>query len=190
MRSSEQQQVKVIEGHPGGRDGQLDLLYQKVLYGLIELSSRFEAARQIMAHRFALSGPQYSIMMAVARHGERAYCSAVASLLCVSPAFITAEVGKLVEMGLLEKWRRPGDGRLLRLRLTQKAMALVERDRALLQLCNDRTYSGLTKKELAVVQRAIESLSRGADAAFHIATMEWPRPDYSNPVDPKDYSDK
>jgi DNA-binding MarR family transcriptional regulator len=145
-------------------DGRSDKACQRLLYDLVALSSYMERCRALLARKFGLAGPQYSILMAVARFQEtNGVCpGAVARLLHVSPAFITIEIRKLISRGLIEKRRCLGDGREVRLQVSVTARQLIDRYSSLLRELNEETYGKLTPDEFLSLIDVVEKLVEGA----------------------------
>jgi DNA-binding MarR family transcriptional regulator len=96
--------------------------FRQLVYDLLTISVRMETAREHLARRLGVSGPQYSILMAIARlqdrHGVRV--GGVAKALHVTSAFIATETGRLARLGLLSKSPNPKDRRGILLALTPR----------------------------------------------------------------------
>lgn len=137
-----------------------DKACQWLIYNFFALSLEMEACRNVVAKKFGISGPQYSILMAIARfqgdHGIRA--SAVANLLNVSAAFITTQTGKLIDQELLVKERNPDDRREVLLKVSASGQPLIERYSALIRDMNDTLFSELSADEFRVLIRLVDGL--------------------------------
>src|SRR5262245_7270621 len=98
-----------------GRDDRL----RSLLHALFVTAARFEDVRAAFGRRLGASGPQYTILAAIAerQHGEGVGIRALADHLHVAPSHITTEVNKLVSLGLVEKRANPADGRGVLVRL-------------------------------------------------------------------------
>jgi DNA-binding MarR family transcriptional regulator len=101
-------------------NGTSDRRFRQFLYDFSVLAAHLEFARAYLASQIDLTSPQYNIVMIIAQYQRAAGISVsdVAQHLHVSTAFITSEVGKLEQMGLVEKRQNPNDGRGVLLRLT------------------------------------------------------------------------
>src|ERR1700732_5050633 len=87
--------------------------FRQLVYDLLTISVRMETAREHLARRLGVSGPQYSILMAIARLQERhrVRVGGVAKARHVTSAFIATETGRLARLGLLSKSPNPKDRR-------------------------------------------------------------------------------
>ena len=90
-----------------------DRRFRALVNDLFTIASRMEVVRDHLGERMGLSGPQYSVLMAVAHlAGERGTSvGAVAQAMHVSSAFIASETGKMARQGLLFKHANPDDRR-------------------------------------------------------------------------------
>src|SRR5580658_6450216 len=101
-----------------------DRRFRQLLADFLTVATQLEAVRSHLGGRAGLTGPQYSILMAVAHlqagRGVQVgvQVGQVAERLHVSSAFVTAETGKLARRDLLRKRPNPDDGRSVLLSLT------------------------------------------------------------------------
>jgi len=139
-----------------GGDGR----FRKLVYDLITIAVRLEAVRDLLGRRMGVTGPQYSILMVVAQaHGAGGVTvSAAADQLHVSGAFVTAEVGKLVRAGLVEKRANPEDRRSVLLRLAPQGEALVGQVAADIRATNDRFFGTLGREEFQTLGRIVDRM--------------------------------
>lgn len=119
------------------------------IYNLWTLFHRLETARNAVAKCFGLTGPQYSILMAVARlEGDTGiHSSTLSELLQVSPAFIAAEVKRLVSYGYLTKAADPGDRRKIRLQTSEKGRRHIKTHGDSIKKMNDTIFGVLEPDE-------------------------------------------
>lgn len=126
-----------------------DRTAQTLIYDLLALATSLIVLRNVVAGRLTISGPQYSILMAVGRfqaaRGIRV--GAIAKLLSVSPAFVTTEVGKLTALRLLFKRRNPQDRREVLLTVSLEGQRLIEEHATLVRWMNDRLFAGVSAEE-------------------------------------------
>src|SRR6476620_2665203 len=90
-----------------------DRPFRTLVNDLFTIASRMEMVRAHLGSRMGISGPQYSVLVAVAHlQGERGVSvGAVAQAMHVTSAFIASESGKLAQLKLLLKRPNPHDGR-------------------------------------------------------------------------------
>lgn len=97
-----------------------DSRFRQLVYDLLTISVRMETVRTHLARRLGISGPQYSVLVAIAQFqgADGVSVSNVAEVLHVSGAFITAETRQLELLGFIMKAINPRDRRGVLLRLT------------------------------------------------------------------------
>lgn len=140
--------------------------FRQLVYDLLTISVRMETAREHLARRLGVSGPQYSILMAIARlqdrHGVRV--GGVAKALHVTSAFIATETGRLARLGLLSKSPNPKDRRGILLALTPRGQAALLKLGPEIRAVNDDFFKPLDRagfQALASTAAAlVESSSR------------------------------
>jgi MarR family transcriptional regulator, organic hydroperoxide resistance regulator len=140
--------------------------FRQLVYDLLTISVRMETAREHLARRLGVSGPQYSILMAIARlqdrHGVRV--GGVAKALHVTSAFIATETGRLGRLGLLSKSPNPKDRRGILLALTPRGQAALVKLGPEIRAVNDDFFKPLDRagfQALASTAAAlVESSSR------------------------------
>jgi DNA-binding MarR family transcriptional regulator len=122
-----------------------DRRFRVLVYDLLTIAARMNAVREHFAQLMGLSGPQYSVLMAISQyqvHG-RATVGALARLLHVSSAFIATETGKLVRVGLITKRPNPDDGRSVLLAVTPAGAALLQDNSSEIRKINDQFFGAL-----------------------------------------------
>ena len=140
--------------------------FRQLVYDLLTISVRMETAREHLARRLGVSGPQYSILMAIARlqdrHGVRV--GGVAKALHVTSAFIATETGRLARHGLLSKSPNPKDRRGILLALSPRGQAALVKLGPEIRAVNDDFFKPLDRagfQALASTAAAlVESSSR------------------------------
>jgi MarR family transcriptional regulator, organic hydroperoxide resistance regulator len=140
--------------------------FRQLVYDLLTISVRMETAREHLARRLGVSGPQYSILMAIARlqdrHGVRV--GGVAKALHVTSAFIATETGRLARLGLLSKSPNPKDRRGILLALTPRGQAALVKLGPEIRAVNDDFFKPLDRAEFQALASTaaalVESSSR------------------------------
>lgn len=143
-----------------GRDDRLRAL----LHALFVTAARFEEVRSAFGRRIGASGPQYTILAAIAeRQGAAAGgagvgvgIGALADHLHVAPSHITTEVNKLAALGLVEKRANPADGRGVLARLTRAGEATLDRLGPFRREINDTLFDGVGRAEFQTLARLFE----------------------------------
>jgi len=140
--------------------------FRQLVYDLLTISVRMEAVREHLARRLGVSGPQYSVLMAIARfqgrHGVRV--GTVAKALHVTSAFIATETGRLARLGLVSKNPNPKDRRGVLLALTPKGEAGLVKLGAEIRAVNDDFFKSLDRTAFQALASSaaalVESSSR------------------------------
>jgi len=108
--------------------GGSDRTFQQLVFDFFTISARIEQVRVHFASRMGISGPQYSVLRAVAalQGDEGVSIGLIAEHLHVTSTFITVQSGVLVQRGFLKKREDATDRRVSRLSLTLKGEGLVD----------------------------------------------------------------
>ena len=152
-----------------------DQQFRRLIQGLLTLARRLETARDYFGRQINVTGPQYNLLMTVAQLQGTTGISigGVAQAMHVSSSFVTAETGKLAEVGLLRKLPNPSDRRSALLKLAPlghtKIHGLVGEIRAV----NDLFFGPLTTQSFAALCASAEALVLGSrEAMQYIARMQ------------------
>src|SRR5262249_14062155 len=111
--------------------------------------------RQEIASNLSLSMAEYSVLLGV-WYLERKLPTTVRATAAhrhVAAAYVTAEVGKLVDKGLLSKRPDPNDGRAVGIGLTKPARELLLRLAPMLRDINRPLFQGVSYRDLLTVHR-------------------------------------
>jgi len=144
-----------------------DARFRQLVYDLFTLSTHMQNLRDHVAGLIGVTGPQYSIIMKIAEMQGDIGVSVkhIAEHLHVSGAFVTAETGKLVKLGYLEKRRNPEDRRGVRLTLSAQGQQQI--DHVLPDLCriNDTFFGDLGQDEFGKLSEIATSMVGPAEKA-------------------------
>jgi DNA-binding MarR family transcriptional regulator len=137
-----------------------DERFRQLVYDLLTIATRMTLMREHLGRRMGITGPQYSVLMAIAQLQGRAGVGVgtIARRLHVSSAFIATETGKLVQAGLLDKRPNPKDRRRVLLNLTRAAHALIERNRLEIRAVNDAFFGALSRSAFTAISSATAAL--------------------------------
>ncbi len=152
--------------------GGSDAAFRHFVSDLLTVAERMRATRDRLAQLAGVTGPQYTMLMAIAQL-ERAHpaasgvrLSAVADYLRVSRAFVTTEVGILVGRRLLVKRPNPQDGRSALLRLSAAGERLLDRVMPEVQAVNDVFFGALSGADFRGARRIVAAMLAGSERAF------------------------
>ncbi len=152
-----------------------DIEFRRLIVRLVQIEERLRHARAYLGRQAGLTGPQYSLLMAVA-YLQGATGIAVRSLareLRVTSAFITSESRRLIERGLLAKRPNPHDSRSTLVTVTPAGRRAIERLVPEVRAVNDLFFGHLSRPAFAQAKRFLEQLLDGSRQALaHIAARE------------------
>jgi len=124
-----------------------DSRFRQLVYDLLTISVRMETVRTHLARRIGITGPQYSVLVAIAQFqgADGVSVGKVAAVLHVSGAFITAETRELDRLGLVMKAINPRDRRGVLLRLTPKGERQMLALSPAITAVNDKFFAPLMR---------------------------------------------
>jgi DNA-binding MarR family transcriptional regulator len=152
-----------------------DRIFQKLVFNLFTISARIERVRVHFATRMGISGPQYSLLRAVAflQGTEGVSIGIVAEHLDVTSTFITAQSGALAQRGYLNKREDAADRRISRLSLTPRGERLVDEIVEGVRPINDIFFGGLQKVEFEALSATIQKLVNSSrNAMIQISSQD------------------
>jgi len=152
-----------------------DHIFQKLIFDLFTISARIERVRVHFASRAGISGPQYSVLRAVASLQGNAGVSigAVAEHLQVTSAFIAAQSSLLMQRGFVEKNEDTSDRRFSRLSLTPRGRHLVHEIVDGVRPINDMFFGRLERGEFNAIATIMAKLvDSSRDAIVQIASQD------------------
>jgi DNA-binding MarR family transcriptional regulator len=146
-----------------------DRRFRTLVNDLFTIASRMETVRAHLGARMGISGPQYSVLVAVAHlQGERGVSvGTVAQAMHVSSAFIASETGKMARLGLLLKRANPEDRRGVLLSLAPAGRLRIDRVSPEIRAINDLFFGGLDASSFAALSTAAGTLVKGSRKAVH-----------------------
>jgi DNA-binding MarR family transcriptional regulator len=152
-----------------------DRRFRQLLADFLTVATQLEAVRGHLGGRVGLTGPQYSILMAVAhlQGGRGVSVGQVAERLHVSSAFVTAETGKLARRGLVRKRPNPDDGRGVLLSLAPHGRACVAELAPEVRQVNDLFFGALDGARFEALAAMMAAMvGSGARALAHAEAAE------------------
>jgi MarR family transcriptional regulator, organic hydroperoxide resistance regulator len=145
-----------------------DRRFRGLVFDLLTIATRMEILREHLGRRMGISGPQYSILVAVAHLQNTTGVSvgAVARAMHVSSAFVASESGKLARLGLLLKRTNPRDRRGVLISLAALGRRRIESVSAEIRGINDLFFGGLDQKSFGALCAATNVLVTGSRKAL------------------------
>jgi DNA-binding MarR family transcriptional regulator len=153
--------------------GGSDHRFRVLVADLFTIATRMEMVREHFGRRMGISGPQYSIVVAVAHLQGRNGISVgtLAQALHVSSAFIATEGGKLVRRRLLLKRVNPLDRRGVLLSVAPAGRLAVDRVSAEIRAVNDLFFGALDASSFAALSAAAGALVESSAKAVRYITV-------------------
>lgn len=145
-----------------------DAEFRRFLYDFMTIADRMEALRDHLGRRAGISGPQYTLLMAVMElgDGEGVPLGEVARYLRVTRAFVTLESGRLLDRGILAKRANPRDGRSTLVSLSAKGRRLLEAVIPEVRAVNDLFFGRLDAATYRQARRLVARLLEGSRLAL------------------------
>jgi DNA-binding MarR family transcriptional regulator len=143
--------------------------FRALVHDLLTVSSRMETVRGHLGARMGVSGPQYSVLIAIAHlQGEHGVSvGTLAKALHVSNAFIASETGKLAQRGLLHKRTNPNDRRGILLSIAPAGRIEIGKIGDEIRAINDLFFGVLDAKAFAALSKAVGALVHSSRKAIH-----------------------
>ena len=147
---------------------QSDQQFRRLIQDLLTVSRRLELARDYFGRCISVTGPQYSLLMTVAQLQGTTGVSvgSVAKAMHVSSAFITSEIGKLSDAGLITKRPNPEDGRSALLSLAPAGRMRIDGLMVEIRAVNDLFFGLLGARPFAQICASAGALVRGSREAM------------------------
>ncbi len=148
-----------------------DAVLREFVADLYAAFSRMRMLRRAIARTVNLSSAEYSVLLGVwylERRGETTV-SALANHLHVAAAHTTAEVGKLVKLGLLIKTPHSKDRRAVGIKLSCTGYEIFQRLSLTLRQINDHLFEGIHYADMVVVHRFFQRIIEQMPASLHVA---------------------
>ena len=155
--------------------GGSDRSFRVLVADLLTISTRMELVREHLGRRLGISGPQYSLIVAVAhlQGSNGVSVGALAKALHVSSAFIASEAGKLARRRLLLKRTNPLDRRVVLLSVAPAGRLAVDRVSTEIRAVNDLFFGALDAGAFAALSDTVGALiGSSSKAVRHIALMK------------------
>jgi DNA-binding MarR family transcriptional regulator len=145
-----------------------DSAFRRFLYDFMTVADRMEALRDHFGRRGGISGPQYTLLMAVMQLGDGAGVPLrdVAAHLRVTRAFVTLESGRLRRAGILAKRANPHDGRSSLVSLSAKGRRLLQALLPEVRAVNDLFFGRLDAATYRHARGLIARLLEGSRLAM------------------------
>jgi len=138
-----------------------DLHFRELVADLFAAAAGMLALRRALAASVGLSAAEYAILLATWHLQKKGSVgiNTLAGQLHVAAANVTAEVGKLVKKGILDKQPDPDDTRAVRIDLTAEGEGILGELTPLLREINDPLFSGNKASDIAAVAHFLRHIA-------------------------------
>jgi MarR family transcriptional regulator, organic hydroperoxide resistance regulator len=156
--------------------GGSDRDFRALVHDLLTVSSRMELVRGHLGARMGMSGPQYSVLVAIAHlQGDGGVSvSDLAEALHVSNAFIASETGKLARRRLVHKRVNPHDRRGVLISIAAAGRIEIGKIGEEIRAINDLFFGALDAKAFAALSAAVGALVTSSRKAIQYVSAEEP----------------
>lgn len=146
-------------------DAQDRNLSKQTLYELTSFHDALEDAFDVHFARHGLSGPKFQVLIHLYMAGDHGLIqSEIGKKILVSRANITGMVERLEKEGLVVRNNDPSDKRVFRVRLTNRAFALMH---TFIPVHNDfmhKAVSALNRQEKEILISLLTKLNKGLES--------------------------
>lgn len=148
--------------------GGSDVEFRRLIYRLLVVEGRLRRARDFLARRIHLTGPQYTLLITVAYlQGETGIAvRSLARNLRVTSAFITSQSQRLIERGLLAKRTNPSDSRSMLLTVTAAGRRRLDKLVPELRTINDAFFGRVSASSFRAARIFLDQLLAGSERAL------------------------
>lgn len=143
-----------------------DREFRELIYELASLANLMESNQERFARFIGVTRPQL-LILAVIADGHCRTVGEIATRLEVSSPFVTAEVGKLQNMGLVAKVPNEQDRRSIILELTAAGQARLHDLGPRRRLTNDLMFRSLTAEDMQRLRHIVRRLLGDGHSAAH-----------------------
>ena len=158
-----------------------DRRFRVLVQDLFTIADRMESVRAHFGRWMGISGPQYSLMVAIAhiQGADGVNVGTVARALHVSSAFIASESSKLARKGLISKRTNPEDRRGVLLSVAPAGRSKIDGISKQIRAVNDLFFGVLDSTSFSVVSSAASALVESSVRAIQYldAVQEKPKAD-------------
>ncbi len=156
---------------PGLLVGGSDLRFRELIAELFAAAAGMLALRRALASSVGLTAPEYAILLATWHLQKKGPVgiNTLAGQLHVAAANVTAEVGKLVKKGILDKQPHPRDTRAVLIQLTPDGNAILGELTPLLRRINDRLFSEVTANGIDAVAAFLHHIADETPNSIRLA---------------------
>ena len=143
------------------------MTYRQIIWDLISINSNFEDMRRHWAKKFGVSGPQWSIMLAIndMDKGGGVPVGEVSAKIHAVSTFVTTQTKLLEQQGLLKRVSSTTDARVVLLSLSDRARKEIAKYFGQWGDLHGFIFSDFDAAALRDIKQQLELLKRRTDIA-------------------------
>ena len=147
-----------------------DVAFRQMVHDIMAFGARMQENRAKVAGYIGLSAQQYTILITIAHHQDQDGFGIIrmADHLRLSGAFVTIEVNKLVEAGLVRKKPNQTDRRRVLLTIMPKGRDLLANLARIQRPSNDTIFGCLSSEDFLTLRTIIPQLVEAADQSIKL----------------------
>jgi len=155
--------------------------FRKLVHDSLAFAARLVAIRDGYGSIMGITGPQYTILISIAhlnRSGDVSV-SSVAEHLHLSGSFVTNEIGKLIQLALVEKAQDESDRRRVLLTVSATGWEKFKELSVIQSRVNDVHFGCLSREDFVTLRRIMSELVDCTDQALMLLrylTTQPPQP--------------
>lgn len=151
-------------------EGGTDQAFRQLLHDMLAFGGRLNEIRDRLAAVIGLTGAQYTILISIAHLGVESGVgiNRIAEHLNLSGAFVTIEVNRLVDAGIVSKQTNPEDRRRVLLTLTAEGERLLDRLKPVQRPVNDALFESVSAAEFRPLCRVMGRLVENGARALRL----------------------
>ncbi|MCG8490279.1 MAG: MarR family transcriptional regulator [Sneathiellales bacterium] len=156
--------------------GGSDVAFRKMIYDLGHMKTLLEESRTRIAASLGLTSPQYNILMSLSeKQGDKgATVKEIAEYLHVSGPFITSQVQRLENKGLVVRQKNPDDGRSVLLKLSPEGVKLRAQLLPRLREFNNLLFGKIPREDFEGLCRSIiKVIDNWEEAETYLSRTGW-----------------
>ena len=142
--------------------------FRKLVHNSLAFAARLVAIRDGYGSIMGITGPQYTILISIAHLNQSGdvSVSSVAEHLHLSGSFVTNEVGKLIQLGLVEKVQDTADRRRVLLTVSDAGWKKFKELATIQSRVNDVHFGCLSREDFVTLRRIMSELVDCTDQAL------------------------
>lgn len=143
-----------------------DTPHQRAVGRLIRVMRRHHACAERRIGDLGIHHGQLRMLRHLARRGEESFSQRdLAESMGISPAAVTATLGRLEKEGYVQRSATDGDNRKNEIRITDEGRAKLRESHAVFESVDRDMFAGFSEEEMTVLSELLVRIDQNLDAA-------------------------